>query len=52
MADWVGTILFLVAVVLSGYKISEDFGNKGLRGYGMLLVMIVVYAGAVGTAFV
>lgn len=52
MPEWVGTILFLAAVGLSGAKISEDFGERGLLGYGMLMLIIVVLAAAVSTAFV
>ena len=51
MADWTGTLLFLLAVGFSGSKIANDFGNRGLRGYAMLLLLIVVYAGAVALAF-
>jgi hypothetical protein len=51
MPDVTGTLLFLLAVGLSGSKIAGDFGNRGLRGYAMLLVLIVVYSGAVALAF-
>ncbi|HEY6628180.1 MAG TPA: hypothetical protein VI193_04280 [Acidimicrobiia bacterium] len=51
MPDWVGTLVFVVAVGLSGAKISEDFGNRGLRGYAVLLITLLVYASAVAVAF-
>ncbi|MGH8915400.1 MAG: hypothetical protein ACRDZM_12900 [Acidimicrobiia bacterium] len=51
MPEWIGSILFLGAVGLSGSKIAEDFGNRGLRGYAMLLLVLAVYAGAVSIAF-
>lgn len=51
MPEWIGTIVFLVAVGLTGGKIAEDFGNRGLRGYAMLMVTLMVYASAVAYAF-
>ncbi|MGH3649705.1 MAG: hypothetical protein ACRDU9_03275 [Acidimicrobiia bacterium] len=51
MPEWIGTILFLAAVGLTAVKLNEDFGERGLLGYAMLLTLIVVYAAAVGTAF-
>lgn len=51
MPEWIGTIVFILAVALSGAKINEDFGKRGLLGYATLLVLIVVYAAAVGTAY-
>jgi hypothetical protein len=51
MPEWVGTILFLIAVGLSGEKLVRDFGDKGMLGYGMLIVMIAIYSSAVGVAF-
>jgi hypothetical protein len=51
MPEWVGTIVFLSALGLSGAKIAGDFGNRGLLGYAMLLVMLVIYAAAVAVAF-
>jgi hypothetical protein len=51
MPEWVGTVLFLVAVGLSGDKLVRDFGDKGLLGYGMLMLMIAIYSSAVGAAF-
>jgi hypothetical protein len=51
MPDWIGSALFLVAVGLTGSKISDDFGNRGLRGYAMLMLMLAIYAGAVAVAF-
>jgi len=51
MPEWVGTLVFVAAVGLSGAKISEDFGNRGLRGYAVLLITLLVYASAVAVAF-
>jgi hypothetical protein len=50
--EWVGTILFFVAIGLTSAKLNEDFGEHGLLGYAMLLMMIAVYAAAVGSAYV
>jgi hypothetical protein len=52
MPEWIGTIVFLSALGLSGAKISGDFGKRGLRGYALLLVMLVIYAAAVTVIFV
>lgn len=52
MPEWIGTILFLVAVGLTAAKLNEDFKDNGLWGYAVLLLMIVVYAAAVATAYV
>jgi hypothetical protein len=51
MPEWVGTVLFLAALGMSGAKIAEDFGNRGLRGYAMLMLVITIYAAAVGLAY-
>jgi hypothetical protein len=51
MPEWVGTLVFVAAVGLSGAKIAEDFGNRGLRGYAVLLITLLVYASAVAVAF-
>jgi hypothetical protein len=51
MPEWIGSILFLSAVGLSGSKISDDFGDRGLRGYAMLMLVLAVYAYAVVVAF-
>jgi hypothetical protein len=51
MPEWIGTIIFLVAVGLTGAKIAEDFGNAGLRGYATLMVVLMVYASAVAVVF-
>ncbi len=51
MPDWVGSVMFLTALGLTGAKIAEDFGERGLRGYGMLMVTITIYAAAVAIAF-
>lgn len=52
MPEWIGTILFFVAVGLTAAKLNEDFGENGMLGYAMLMLMIVVYAAAVGAAYV
>ena len=52
MPEWIGTVIFLIAVGLSGAKIAEDFGNRGLRGYAMLLLTLSIYAAAIAIAFV
>ncbi len=49
--EWIGTVLFFAAVVLSTYKINADFGEHGEFGYAMLLLLILVYAGAIGVAW-
>jgi hypothetical protein len=51
MPEWIGSILFLSALGLSGSKISEDFGNRGLRAWAMLMLVLAVYAYAVVVAF-
>lgn len=51
MPDWVGSILFVCAVGLSGAKLNEDFGPRGLAAIGMLVVLIAAYAAAVSMAF-
>lgn len=51
MPDWVGSVMFLTALGLTGAKIAEDFGDRGLRGYAMLIVTIGIYAAAVAIAF-
>lgn len=52
MPEWIGTILFLVAIGLTASKIVDDIGDRGLWGYVVLIFMIVVYAAAVGSAYV
>jgi len=49
--EWIGTALFLSAVGLSGTKIAVDFGNRGIRGYAMLLLLILVFASAIAVAY-
>jgi hypothetical protein len=51
MPEWIGSILFLSALGLSGSKISEDFGDRGLRAWAMLMLVLAVYASAVVVAF-
>lgn len=52
MPEWIGTLLFFAAVVLTAAKLNEDFDDKGLLGYAMLMVMIVIYVAAVSAAYV
>lgn len=52
MPEWIGTILFFVAIGLTAAKFNEDFGEKGMLGYVMLMLMIIIYAAAVGYAYV
>jgi hypothetical protein len=49
--EWIGTVLFLAAIGLTATKINDDFGRRGELGYVLLLVMIAVYAAAVGVAY-
>ncbi len=51
MPEIVGTLLFFAAIVLSTYKINADFGEHGELGYVMLIILIVIYAGAIGLAY-
>lgn len=51
MPEWIGTVLFLVAIALTATKINEDFGKRGELGYVLLMVMIALYAAAVGVAY-
>ena len=52
MPEWIGTILFFIAIGLTATKLNDDFGEKGILGYAMLFVMIVIYAAAVGSAYI
>ncbi|HEY6634117.1 MAG TPA: hypothetical protein VI141_00730 [Acidimicrobiia bacterium] len=52
MPEWIGTVLFFAAIVLTATKLNEDFGRRGEIGYAMLMMMIAVYAAAVGAAYV
>ncbi|HSM44305.1 MAG TPA: hypothetical protein VK969_04740 [Acidimicrobiia bacterium] len=52
MPEWIGTLLFFVAIGLTAAKLNKDFGENGLLGYAMLMVMIIIYAAAIGVAFV
>lgn len=52
MPEWIGTLLFFLAVGLTATKFNEDFGENGIAGYAMLLMMIAIYAAAVGSAYV
>jgi len=51
MPEWIGTALFFLAVVLTASKFNEDFGENGIAGYAMLVLMIALYAAAVGSAY-
>jgi hypothetical protein len=51
MPEWIGTVLFLVAVGLTATKLNDDFRENGIFGYLILFIMIGVYAGAIGSAF-
>jgi hypothetical protein len=52
MPEWIGTIVFFAAIGLTAAKLNSDFGEKGALGYALLLVMITIYAAAVGSAYV
>lgn len=52
MPEWIGTMLFFVAIGLTAAKLNEDFGQRGMLGYVMLIMMIAIYAAAVGSAYV
>lgn len=52
MPEWLGTILFFVAVGLTAAKLNDDFGKRGMLGYAMLIFMIFIYAAALGFAYV
>lgn len=52
MPEWIGTVLFFLAVALTAAKLNEDFGEHGALGYATLMVMIMVFAAAVGAAYV
>ncbi len=41
------TLLFLAAVGLTGSKLNDDFADKGVLGWSMLLILTIVYAGLV-----
>ncbi len=52
MPEWIGTVLFLVAIGLTAAKINEDFGERGILGYALLILLIAIYAAAVGVAYI
>lgn len=52
MPEWIGTVLFLAAIGLTAAKINEDFGERGELGYALLILMIAIYAAAVGVAYI
>jgi hypothetical protein len=47
----IGTILFFAAIGLTAAKLNEDFGQRGEVGYAVLLLLIAIFAAAVGTAY-
>jgi len=49
--ELIGTILFFAAIALTAAKLNEDFGQRGEVGYAVLLLLIAIFAAAVGTAF-
>jgi hypothetical protein len=49
--EWFGTVLFFAAIALTATKINDDFDRRGELGYLMLLVLIALYAAAVGVAY-
>lgn len=51
LPEWIGTILFFLAIVFTATKFNRDFGDNGIAGYAMLLLMIAIYAAAVGAAY-
>ena len=51
MPEVIGTILFLAAIALTAAKLNEDFGQRGEVGYAVLLLLIAIFAAAVGTAY-
>ena len=51
MPEVVGTVLFFSAIGLTAAKLNEDFGQRGEVGYAVLLLLITIFAAAVGTAF-
>ena len=52
MPEWIGTILFFAAIGLTSAKLNEDFGDRGELGYVFLMVMIALFAAAVGVAYI
>ncbi|MFP3880781.1 MAG: hypothetical protein ACLFRT_02335 [Actinomycetota bacterium] len=46
-----GTVLFFLAIVFTAAKVNRDFGDNGIAGYAMLLLMITIYAAAIGSAY-
>lgn len=52
LPEWIGTVLFFLAIVLTATKFNRDFGDNGIAGYAMLMLMIALYAAAIGSAYV
>lgn len=50
--EWIGTVLFFLAVALTAAKLNDDFGEHGIWGYATLILMITLFAAAVGAAYV
>lgn len=51
MPELVMTFLFFLAVGLAAAKLNEDFAEKGLWGYSVLLLLTFIFAGAVGLPY-
>ena len=49
--EWIGTVLFFCAIGLTAAKVNRDFGDNGIAGYAILVLMIAIYAAAVGSAY-
>lgn len=52
MPEWIGTSIFFLAVWFTAAKINKDIGQHGALGYLVLVMVTVVYAAAVGVAYV
>ncbi len=51
LPEWIGTVLFFLAVVFTATKFNRDFGENGIAGYALLVLMIALYAAAIGSAY-
>lgn len=51
MSEWVLTILFFLAVGLTAAKLDEDFADRGLWGFAVLMLFTVMFAAAVGLPY-
>lgn len=52
MPEWIGTALFFAAITLTAVKVNQDFGKRGEIGYVFLILMIALYAAAIGAVYV